>query len=145
MTHTEINEINEKKKLTQERYVKHVKKLDKRTPGEYKAGIAFEVEANKVCAMVGRVLEKHYPGWTWFVECRRGTGVVTVKNLDIHGEYGFILHLSQLMHDNELKLPILAGGELLERCNFPRGARPERLEADRDIKDNIIGLDTQGE
>jgi hypothetical protein len=130
--------------LLADKYCNHIKTFDKRTPKEYKEHVAFEIAANKLCAMVGKVLQKHYPGWQWFVECLQGTGVLTVKNLSIHGDYGFIIHLHQLMNDTELKLPILAGGELLERCNFPRGAMPERLEVDRDIKNNVIDIDTQG-
>ena len=141
MIHTETD----KKQLTPEQYAKHAKKLDKISSAEYKANIAFEIAANQVCSIVGQVLTKHYPGWKWYVECNRGTGVVVIKNLTIHGDYGFILHLRALLNDRNLKLPILAGGELLERCNFPRGARPERLEAERDIKNNVIKLDTQGE
>jgi len=134
-----------KKKVNREQYVNHVKTLDKSMSTEYKEDIAFEVSANRLCSMIGRKLKKHYPGWAWYVECRRGTGVVVIKNMNIHGEYGFVLHLCELAKDTDLKLPILAGGELLERCNFPRGAMPERLEADRDVKNNIISLDTQGE
>jgi hypothetical protein len=93
---------------------------------------------NKICAEVGKQLEKHYPGWTWLVECVWSTGLVTVKNLNIHGDYGFVLTLQDLLHDVELVLPVRAGGELLERCNLPRARRPQDTShLKRDVRGNV--------
>lgn len=107
--------------------------------------IKFELFANKICSMVGQQLEKHYPGWLWHVACVDGSNQVTVKNMNIHGEYGFAISLRDLMHDPELALPVLAGGEILERCGFPRGRMPMDVnEMKRDIKGNIVDLDIDG-
>lgn len=106
--------------------------------------VKLEILENQICAAVGQQLAKHYPGWHWLVECTAQTGVVTVKNLNLSGDYGFVLHLEQLMTDTDLKLPVVAGGELLERCNLPRGPRPENTEhLKRDLKGQVIG-DTHG-
>ena len=105
--------------------------------------VKLEIHANAICAAVGQQLEKHYPGWLWFVECTITSGIVTVKNISLHGDYGFVLLLTDLLSDTDLRLPVTAGGELLERCNLPRGPRPKNLQIKRDIKGNAE-LDTHG-
>ena len=93
---------------------------------------------NKICSMVGQQLQKHYPGWHWLVECVGSTGVCTVKNLSLNGDYGFVIHLDQLARDTDLKLPVMAGGELLERCGFAAGPRPEDIShLHRDGRGNV--------
>ena len=69
-----------------------------------------------------------YPGWKWYIECTWESGCVVVKNLDLHGDYGFVIELRHLLNDTSLNLPVNAGGELLERCNLPRGAKPENFK-----------------
>ena len=110
---------------------------EKLTPAEKAKAFQMEINENKICSVVGRCLEQHYPGYMWNVECTWYTGCVTVKCLDIHGDYGFIIHLKDLVHDIGLQLPMKAGGELLERCGLPRSKRPEKLELKRDIRGNV--------
>ena len=108
------------------------------------------INENKICSAVGQVLEKHYPGYRWYVNCEWWTGVVTVKNLNIHGDYGFVLYLQELLNDLELNGVMRAGGELLERCNLPRrNMRPEEVfELKRDLRGNVtaesMNMDTKG-
>lgn len=114
------------------------------TARQRKNAIKMEIAENKICAIVGKQLAAHYPGWHWLVECTVQSGVVTVKNLSLHGDYGFIIHLEDLMTDTDLRLPVAAGGELLERCGLPRGPRPEdTTHLKRDVKGQVIG-DTHG-
>jgi hypothetical protein len=106
--------------------------------------VKLEIYANRICAAVGQKLQNHYPRWIWFIECKWETGIVTVKNLSLHGDYGFVLHLEELVNDADLKLVVVAGGELLERCGFEAGPRPENIShKERDIKGNVK-IDTQG-
>ena len=101
--------------------------------------VRMEIAENKICAAVGQILQKHYPGYKWYIHCKWFTGVVTVKNLSIHGEYGMVFHLSELLNDHNLRGVIRAGGELLERCNLPRSrARIEDIvELKRDLRGNV--------
>lgn len=95
---------------------------------------------NKVEAEIGQELERHYPGWQWWVECTLKAGVVAVKNLDLHGDYGFIIHLNRYLTNPErLKMVMRAGGETLERYNQDRAKAPEKIEVERDIRGNAIG------
>ena len=101
--------------------------------------IKTHLAEHQICRSVGAHLERLYPGWRWWVECRVEAGVVYVKNLDLSGEYGFVIHLARLAQDPELKTVMRAGGEVLERYNQHRGQRPERLTVERDIAGEAIG------
>ena len=68
-------------------------------------------------------LERHYPGWAWYVEVPPGQNIAVIKNLDLGSRgkpWGFVLHKSRIGHD--MKLVMRAGGELLERYRQRRGA-----------------------
>jgi hypothetical protein len=101
--------------------------------------IKVQLAENQVCRTVGSHLERLYPGWRWWVECKAETGVVYVKNLDLSGEYGFVVHLARLAQDPELKTVMRAGGEVLERYNQHRGKRPKSLSVERDISGEAKG------
>jgi len=100
------------------------------------------IDENKLCAKVGKVLQEHYPGWSWYVDCTLSTGIISVRCLNLHGDYGFVLYVKDVEVSGGEHSAITAGGELLERCNFPRGKRPEQLIADRDSRGNITTMDT---
>lgn len=105
--------------------------------------MAIELAENKICASVGQVLEQHYNGWRWFVECRAETGVVSVRNLDLDGNFGFVIPLHVLLYDIELTSVVMGAGEILERYGQRAGWKPEALDIDRDLKGNAVG-DTDG-
>jgi hypothetical protein len=88
-------------------------------------------------------LQDLYPGWSWLVECEWKSGVVTVKNMNFGGNYGFLLHLRRLLCDPSLSTVTKAGGEILERCGYAAGPRPEVIDSKKDVRGNIIG-DTYG-
>lgn len=110
-----------------------------------KSDLKTELLINRIEASVGRKLQDLYPGYSWQIECKPFSGVVEVKNLTIHGDYGFLLHLKMLVHDTNLELVKQAGGELLERCGLPATLRPENMESyvKRDIRGNVE-MDTHG-
>lgn len=66
-----------------------------------------------------------YPGHAWFVLVKGG--VVQVKNMDFHPDWGMVLHYSQIKGDaNERKRLLLRNaGEFLERANLKRGAKTD--------------------
>ncbi len=72
---------------------------------------------------VNRVLQKHYPGWFWYVEIPPNSGVLIVRNMDTNlvKPWGFVIHLKDIHSDPTFKKVIWAGGELLERYNLARG------------------------
>lgn len=78
------------------------------------------------------VLEKHYAGHDWFVNCCHTAGTVTVqlmyegqdKKLRIW-KYGYVLHIMNLVGDELDKKVMRAGGETLERYNMARTAVSE--------------------
>lgn len=70
--------------------------------------------------MIGAALEDHYPGWLWYVEVNGG--VATIQTMHADSKRGYRLNLVEDFYSaSELKkMAIRAGGELLERLNFPR-------------------------
>jgi hypothetical protein len=83
---------------------------------------------------IGDTLETHYPGWGWQVNINsdKTGGVVSVLsgvlNDDLHSNYGYVLHLANIYnYKDTVKKAILAGGELLERCNMPRSRWEEQV------------------
>lgn len=105
--------------------------------------VAVTLFESEIESAVGQVLQRHYNGWRWYVDCRAEAGIVTVRNLSLHGDYGFVIPLRKLQHDVDLKTVVLAGGEILERYNQQARWRPEVVDLPRDIKGNAIG-DTDG-
>jgi len=69
------------------------------------------------------LLNDHYPGHLWavFVDSEQSGGVMVIKNLAMSSEYGFVLHLSNVIHDPSLRKVLMAGGEMLERAKMERG------------------------
>ncbi len=114
------------------------------TQAEQKEIFKQDMRANEICSIVGRQLVKHYPGWTWYVDCTPGSGVVTVRNLNIHGQYGFVIPIRDLYSDVDLKLVTMAGGELLERCNLPRSRYTMDIKIEKDYNGNAVDMDVSG-
>ena len=79
-----------------------------------------------------------YPGHAWFVLIKGG--IVQVKDMDIHPEWGMTLHYSQINGDaNERKKSVLrAAGEFLERAHLKRGAKTEAHGAVEGIPDKDL-------
>ena len=114
------------------------------TPAERVLAIRENNYENQICALVGRQIEKHYPGWRWYVECRLPTGVVTVRNLDLDGEYGFIIPIVKIVNETDPgRIVMRAAGEVLERYRQQRGGRPSSYDIERNFKGQAIG-DTDG-
>lgn len=66
------------------------------------------------------LLNKHYPGHLWAVNC--DGKFLDVKNLYLSGQWGFRLKVDFLHSGSDLdKKVVRAGGELLERYRLKRG------------------------
>lgn len=85
--------------------------------GEAAGAVADYDTAKKIA----ETLNKHYPGHLWGVTASQETGVATIMNLRLSGRWGFIVKLSDILHDPSLKKVIQAGGEILERYKVSRG------------------------
>lgn len=80
-----------------------------------------------------------YPGYRWAVNIR--DGVIFVHNLDLSGQWGFIIKVNAVIHDPGFKNIMRAGGEILERYQLHRGAaHPDVLaEIKRKYNGEAIG------
>lgn len=76
-----------------------------------------------LAAQIGEKLNKHYPGHLWAVkvDSERSGGIVTIQNFAVSFKYGYVLKLSRVQSDPDLKCVLLAGGEILERAKMKRG------------------------
>lgn len=84
------------------------------------ASLEQERKEHAIAKVMVESLNKWYPGHLWAATADLRGGVAQVYNLACSGKYGFIIKLSELMH-NQKKL-FLAGGEILERYYLSRGA-----------------------
>jgi hypothetical protein len=73
-----------------------------------------------------------YPGHSWFVVIKGG--IVHIKDMDLHPDWGMCLHYSQIKSDaaDRKKQVLWAAGEFLERASKKSG----KLEL-QDIKQKV--------
>lgn len=96
-------------------------------------GIDCEHDRDDPMAMqMVRDLCDAYPGHAWFVVVRGG--VVHIKDMDMHPDWGMCLHYSQIKADaaDRKKQVLWAAGEFIERARMKNG----KLEL-QDIKQKI--------
>lgn len=88
----------------------------------------------------GEALEKHYPGWMWMINPDQDGGVMYIYSLRISGEWGYTLKTGEVQNDAHEKHAIMAGGEILDRYNIPRGKyKRECLQGKmQDLRGNFI-------
>jgi len=78
---------------------------------------------------VMRVLTTKYPGYRWRAGVNDDSlgGVLYIMNMDVNAAvwsnapYGYVLKLSTVYTDPDLKCVMRAGGEILERARLTRG------------------------
>jgi len=78
----------------------------------------FKATDHTLAKNVAEKLEEKYPGWLWAVNVM--DGVLSVKSMRLSGNWGFVLHTDKI--DNDYKMVVMAGGEILERFRQKRGA-----------------------
>lgn len=76
----------------------------------------FKLNDHILAKNISEKLEEKYPGWLWAVNVQ--DGVVTVKSMRLSGNWGFVLHSDKI--DNDYKMVVMAGGEILERFKQAR-------------------------
>jgi len=82
-------------------------------------------------ALAKEILKKlvdQYPGYLWRVSVKddKGQGIVEIINVTVSDElstnadYAYVLHLTTIYEDPNLKCVMRAGGEILERAGLDR-------------------------
>ena len=105
--------------MDKECFIRQTKKIKGRDEMSFdieKANI-FSLNDHTLAKNVAETLEKKYPGWFWAVNVM--DGVVTVKSLRLSGNWGFVIHADKI--DNDYRMVVMAGGEILERFKQQRG------------------------
>ena len=97
----------------------------------------FSLNDHILAGNVAEKLEQKYPGWLWAV--RVIDGGVGVKSMRLSGNWGFILHADKI--DNDYKVVVNAGGEILERYRQKRSKFNEDryMELEADNKGQLNG------
>lgn len=87
-------------------------------------------------ANIAETLHKHYPGHMWAVNIYQN--VVYIYNLALSGDHAYVIHQDKM--DNDGKMIIKAGGEILERYNLNRSRIKENqfMDLKRNFKGEII-------
>lgn len=83
-----------------------------------------EINANDLvmAKQMADALHKHYPGHLWAVTCDGSKGIATIRSLDLSGNYGYVLKLSDGYSASQFDQRVMrAGGEILERFKMARG------------------------
>lgn len=81
--------------------------------------IGFTVGEQLLAKRVAETLMSHYPGHAWAVDV--GHGIINIRSLDLHGEWGYTLHNREYSASELEKRVVRAGGEVLERFGQARG------------------------
>ena len=93
----------------------------------------YSLNDNMLARNIAEKLEEKYPGWLWAVHVM--DGVVSVKSMRLSGNWGFVLHTDKI--DNDYKMVVMAGGEILERFRQKRGQFDDNLYHD-------LSMDSKG-
>lgn len=68
---------------------------------------------------IGEILVKKYPGFKWIVDADVANNVAYITVAQLVSDRCYVIHLDQM--DNDGKMVIRAGGEILERFYITRG------------------------
>lgn len=98
-----------------------------------------KIYENRIEAAVGRQLVHHYPKWKWWVDCRLESGMISVRNISLHGDYGFYIGIADFLNETTPKIVMRAGGEILERFNQQAAGRRDGAVIQRDFTGGAIG------
>lgn len=81
---------------------------------------------------------KYYPGHLWAVQFNGETGMATIRNLMLAGNWGYQLHIPKIYSASSFAARVkAAGGEILERFKLQRGAFREDQYSQ--LKTNFAG------
>lgn len=92
--------------------------------------------------IIAEALHKHYPGHAWAVNFSSAKGIVTILNLYLAHDRGYVLHVGKQYSASALQAnAIRAAGEILERYSVSRGKlrQTEIDEVPTDFAGRAIG------
>lgn len=72
-----------------------------------------------LCKDTADLLIKHYPGFLWAVEPDQRGGIINIKILNFHDQYGYTIRVLELQEDPKRREVVKAGAELLRRFHYP--------------------------
>lgn len=80
-----------------------------------------------MCKEIAEHLVFAYPGYTWHV--RIDGGLLIIKNLSIHQQWGMVRKFSDIAHDAARRKHdvVMAAGEFLERAHLQQAAQEGEL------------------
>lgn len=92
-----------------------------------------------IAKQVAETLMEHYPHpHLWAVSADGSTGLITIKNLNLNGQWGYVLKLPKVYSASSLSKDVMrAGGEILERFKMNRGRFDEQQYTE--LKTNFAG------
>lgn len=83
-----------------------------------------DISANDIvmAKSIADELHGHYPGQLWAITCDGRTGLITIRNLFLAGDRGYVLNMANNYSASDLMQRVkMAGGEILERFRMKRG------------------------
>lgn len=79
-------------------------------------------------------LQQHYPGHLWAVNVEGRTGLITIRNLYLSGQWGYVLKIGHVYSASSLERDaVRAGGEILERFRLSRAQFKAEQYADKPV------------
>lgn len=83
---------------------------------------------------LSEALNKHYPGHLWGVNVEGRTGLITIRNLYLSGQWGYVLKIGDVYSISALERDaVRAGGEILERFAMSRAQFKADLYASKPV------------
>ena len=80
-----------------------------------------EAQATRLVYECRDVLVSHYPDHPWRVTISTDYSTINVHLMNLHGNYGMVLHTMDVQNDPSKKGVVMLAGELLERASLKRG------------------------
>lgn len=72
---------------------------------------------------LSEALQRHYPGHLWAVNVEARTGLITIRDMYLAGNWAYVLKMGAIYSASALEKDVIrAGGEILERFRMQRGS-----------------------
>jgi hypothetical protein len=83
---------------------------------------------------LAEALHRHYPNHLWGVNVEGRTGIISIKNLYLSGNWGYVLKMGAVYSISSLERDaVRAGGEILERFRMSRAQFQAQQYADKPV------------
>lgn len=83
---------------------------------------------------LSEVLQRHYPGHLWAVNVETRSGLITIRDMYLSGQWGYVLKIGAVYSASSLERDaVRAGGEILERFRMSRAQFVAEQYADKPV------------